>query len=347
MRLASSPISAALFSVFIFLALPAPCIAQKQDSAAAISAAGDLPETPQPQIQIAEVQNPDAQSPPAQTTPPATPAPAQPQASQGSSSSQSPAPQTDDAKARHEKAEEQLKEEEKQRVAGIVPSFNISYRADAVSLSPAQKFRLEFRSIRDPYTFAISGIVAGLAEAKDSTPSFGWGPKGYFERAGAAYLDNVIGNTFGNAVLPSLLHQDPRYFRLGHGTVQHRFLYAVATSFICKHDNTGKWEPNYSNVLGNLIGGEISNFYYPGGSFTKVGTTLGNGLTVTAEGTFGATLQEFWPDISRKLFHKDPTHGLDAQARALDAEEKQKRLEEKRQKKQQQQNEQRQQQDQK
>ena len=108
--------------------------------------------------------------------------------------------------------------------------------------------------------------------------------------------------------MPSILHQDPRYFRLGHGSFHHRFLYAVATAFICKHDNTGKWEPNYSNVLGNMIAGEISNFYYPDADGSNVGQTIETGLTVTFEGTFGSTLQEFWPDISRKFFHKDPDH---------------------------------------
>ena len=214
-------------------------------------------------------------------------------------------------------------------MAGIVPSFNVTYHSDAVSLSPAEKFRLEYRAAIDPYTFSIAAIVAGLGEAEDSNTGFGWGPGGFAKRAAAAYGDNVIGNTLGNALLPSILHQDPRYYRLGHGSIHHRFFYAVATTFICKHDNTGKWEPNYSNVLGNIIAGEISNLYYPDGN-SNFGQAIGNGLTVTIEGTFGATLQEFWPDISRRFFHKDPTHGLDAQAQ--DAAAKQKKQQEKNQK---------------
>ena len=108
----------------------------------------------------------------------------------------------------------------------------------------------------------------------------------------------------------------------------HRFFYAFSTAFICKHDNTHKWEPNYSNVLGNMIAGEISSTYYPGGAPTKVGSVIETGLTVTFEGSFGGELQEFWPDISRKFFHKDPTHGLDAQAKADDAAAKQKKQQE-------------------
>ena len=96
---------------------------------------------------------------------------------------------------------------------------------------------------------------------------------------------------------------------------------AIATSYICKHDNTGKWEPNYSNVGGNIIAGAISNLYYPSNT-SGWGQTIDNGLIVTSEGTFGGVLQEFWPDISRKFFHKDPTHGLDAQMAAEDAAKK-------------------------
>jgi hypothetical protein len=109
--------------------------------------------------------------------------------------------------------------------------------------------------------------------------------------------------------------QDPRYFRMGHGTIRRRVLYSLATTVICKHDNTGKWEPNYSNVVGNIAAGAISNLYYPAGN-SGIGLTISNGLIVTAEGTADSIFQEFWPDISRKYLHKDPTHGLDAQARA-------------------------------
>jgi hypothetical protein len=165
-------------------------------------------------------------------------------------------------------------------------------------------------------TFGAAFLIAGYHEA-DNDVGFGWGPKGYAQRVGAAYLDTFDSNMIGNGILPALLHQDPRYFRLGHGSTTHRLLYATAAAFVCKHDNTGKWEPNYSNVLGNVASGAISNLYYPG-SNSGVGLTISNGMIVTAEGAFGAIFQEFWPDISRKLFHKDPTNGRDAEVSAAE-----------------------------
>lgn len=236
--------------------------------------------------------------------------------------------QTNAEEVQRQKAEEQIKEQEHQRTVGIIPAFNVTYHADAVSLSSAQKFRLQFRADTDPYVFGLAMFVAGIGEVKDSNRGFGWGPAGYAKRTAAAYGDNVIGHTFGNAILPSLLHQDPRYFRLGHGTIGRRILNPLEGAVVSRHDYTGKREPNYSNVLGNLIGGAISNLYYPAKNGNEAAHTFRIGLTVAIEGALGSELQEFWPDISRKFFHKDPTHGLDAQARAVDAGEKQKRQQE-------------------
>jgi len=279
--------SAALAAGFGLLASPSTAIAQKPVS-----------------LQIALAELPDA--PQAQTAP---------AAAQGSSSSQDAVQQPSAEKSQHEKAEEQIKEQEKQRVVGVVPSFNVSYRSDAVSLTAGQKMKLAFRSVTDPVAFGVAFVAAGYHEAMDDDKGFGWGIEGYGKRSGAAYLDAFDGNMIGNGILPSILHQDPRYFRMGHGSFTHRLLYSLATNVVCKHDNTGKWEPSYSNVGGNIIAGAISNLYYPS-SGSGVGQTFYNGFLVTAEGGFGSVFQEFWPDVSRKILHRDPTHGLDAQTRA-------------------------------
>jgi hypothetical protein len=253
----------------------------------------------------------------AQQPAPAT-APTQNTAGQADTSSQTSAPsalstqQTEADTEQRKKAEKQIKEQEHQRVLGVLPSFNVSYDNNAVSLTGWQKIRLAFRTSVDPVTFGVAFLVAGYHEGLNDV-GFGWGVKGYAQRAGAAYLDTFDGNMIGNGILPALLHQDPRYFRLGHGSVRHRLLYAASTAFICKHDNTGKWEPNYSNIGGNIASGAISNLYYPGTN-AGVGLTISNGLIQTAEGAAGSMFQEFWPDISRHLFHKDPTHGKDASA---------------------------------
>lgn len=307
---------AVLATLATVLVLPQSVMAQQTSPELNRSTAEVPPDAPQPQFVIPPVEPRSAQIQVSmQAAPSSVPA-------QDSSSAQTPATQSSADENQREKAEQQIKEQEKQRVLGIVPAFNTSYRSDAVSLTAKQKISLAFRSSIDPVTFGTALLVAGYGEAADSDSGFPWGAKGYGERAGAKYLDAVDGTMIGNGFLPALLHQDPRYFRLGHGSTTHRLLYAISTSVICKHDNTGKWEPNYSNVTGNIISGALSNFYYPSND-SGIGLTIGNGMIVTAEGTVGGVFQEFWPDISRKILHRDPTRGLDAEARTADQAAKQ------------------------
>jgi hypothetical protein len=313
--------SAIFFTSIALLAPPTQLLSQQPGSGPIVSEISALPEAPRPQFELAALQTAGQETPTGQSQPIPQPAPAATPApilaAQGGSSSQAQAQQPVAQESQHDKAEEQIKEQEKQRVGGVLPSFNVSYRADAVSLSAGQKMKLAFRSATDPVAFATALLVGGYHETSKDDNGFGWGIEGYGKRSGAAYLDAFDGAMIGNGILPSILHQDPRYFRLGHGAVTHRMLYALATNVMCKHDNTHKWEPNYSNVGGNIISGAISNLYYPSGN-SGVGQAITNGLTVTAEGGAGSIFQEFWPDISRKLFHKDPTHGLDAQAGTAD-----------------------------
>jgi len=314
MRFGFCLLPATLAAGLCLLALPSAACAQ--EPASGPTAVHELPDTPQPQFALAEAEPPEQQTPAGQSQSAPQPASSATPA-QGSSSSLPAAQQPDAQKTQREKADEQIKEQEKQRTVGILPAFNVSYRSDAVSMTAGQKMKLAFRSSTDPVAFAAAFVVSGYREALDDDPGFGWGAEGYGKRSGAAYLDAFDGGIIGNGILPSILHQDPRYFRLGHGTTTHRLLYALATNVICKHDNTHKWEPNYSNVGGNIIAGAISNLYYPS-SESGIGETFSNGFIVTAEGGFGSVFQEFWPDISRKFLHRDPTHGLDAQGHAAD-----------------------------
>jgi hypothetical protein len=310
------------------------CFSQETAPAAGQSEAqAVLPDAPVPQGEVALALQNQQQNPPAQApqNPGQNPAP-------DSSSSAQQAPNANQDKSQKQKADEQIKEQEQQRTLGVVPAFNVSYRGDAVSLTASQKMKLAFRSSIDPVTFAGAFVIAAYHEANDDyggPGGYGWGAEGFFKRSGAAYLDSFDGTMLGNGILPSILHQDPRYFRLGHGSAMHRLLYATSTSFMCKGDKSRKWEPNISNVGGNILSGAISNLYYPSSS-TGWGQTIGDGMITTVEGSIGSVFQEFWPDISRRFLHKDPTHGLDAQARAADAQEKLEKKQQKEQQKQQQ-----------
>ncbi len=197
-------------------------------------------------------------------------------------------------------AAEQLRQQEKQRIVGVVPNFNVSYNGDAVPLSPAQKLHLAFRSAVDPVAFAVAGVDAARSQAQNDFPGYGQGMQGYGKRWGAAYADNFDGTMLGNAIFPILLREDPRYFRRGTGSFPSRLFYSLSTTVWSKRDN-GKWGPNYANVLGNLAAGGISNLYYPA-SDRGADLTFERGFTVCAYGALGGVFNEFWPDVARKIF---------------------------------------------
>ena len=201
-----------------------------------------------------------------------------------------------------EEAEVELKQEEHQRILGVMPNFNTSNIKNAVPLTPKEKFTLAFKSATDPFVFLVAGIDSGIDQAENEYPGYGQGGIGYAKRFGASYADSFDGTLIGNALFPALLHQDPRYFRMGVGSFRKRFLYSISTTVMAKGDN-GKWQPNYSNILGNFAAGGISNLYYPA-SDRGAGLTVERALTVSAEGALGALLVEFWPDISRRIHKK-------------------------------------------
>ncbi len=191
----------------------------------------------------------------------------------------------------HELAEQQLQIEEKQRVLAIIPNFYSSYNWHAPPLSVGQKMRLAFKSGTDPVAFLGAGFAAGVEQGQDSFPGYGQGAAGYGKRYGAAYADGLIGSVVGGGLLPSLFHQDPRFFYKADGTVRQRALYAIATAVIRRGDN-GKWQPDYSGILGNIASGGISNLYYPA-SDRGAGLVFENAAIGTAFGTIGALMLEF------------------------------------------------------
>jgi hypothetical protein len=189
-------------------------------------------------------------------------------------------------------ATEQIKEQEKQRVFGVIPNFFVSYVPDAAPLKPKHKFELAWKSSTDPFTFVAVGAIAGAFQAGDRWSGYGQGAEGYAKRFGAAYADVFVGTYMGGAVFPTILKQDPRYYYRGKGSKASRFFYAAASSVICKGDN-GHWQPNYSNVLGNLAAGGIANLYYPASSRHGASLVFSTALIRLGEVTIANIFQEF------------------------------------------------------
>jgi hypothetical protein len=265
--------TAAFIAVFLLFTDPG---AKSQTFEAALNLPDDpsasllqvSPDSPTP----AATQDSAAQTPPAQSTVALTP----------------------EEEAR-KKAQAQLEQQEHQRVFGVMATFNTTTNKDALPLSAGQKYHLFFKSATDPWPFLLTAFVAGIDQAENAFPAYGQGMQGYAKRFGASYTDYFTGNLLGNAVLASLLREDPRYFQKGTGSSTSRVLWAATSTVWCKRDN-GTWGPNYANVAGNLMGAAVSNLYYPEADRT-VGGTISRGLSVTAEAIVGSEVIEFWPDI--------------------------------------------------
>ena len=176
-------------------------------------------------------------------------------------------------------AAQQLKVEEHQRVFGFIPNIYVTYEPHPEPLTTRMKFHLAYKGLTHPTFFAFEALWAGV-EQYAHTPDYSQGAKGYGERFGANLASGSSEALFGNAILPSLLHQDPRYFYRGSGTKGSRAWHAVIAPFVCQGDN-GKSQPNYSQWGGSLISASLSNTYYPSSNrgaglvFRNFGTSMG------------------------------------------------------------------------
>jgi hypothetical protein len=194
-------------------------------------------------------------------------------------------------------ATQQLQAEMKQRIFGIIPDFYTVYEPNAEPLTPKLKFRLAFKVVTDPVTAVGVALLSGAQQAGD-TPNYGQGAQGFGKRLGANAADGFTDIMIGGAILPSLLHQDPRYFYQGTGTKKSRILHALSSPFVCKGDD-GTLQPNYSSMGGVLVASALSNAYYPD-SNRGAGLVLENFAISSAARMAAALLKEF---VLRRFTH--------------------------------------------
>jgi hypothetical protein len=202
-----------------------------------------------------------------------------------------------------EVATEEVKIAEQQRVFGIIPNFYVAYDQNAAPLTTKLKFQLALKVSTDAVTIVGIGVLAAINQAGD-IPNYPQGFKGYGQRVGADAADGLSDIMIGGAILPSLLHQDPRYFYQGTGTNTSRVFHALSSPFICKGDN-GRLQPNYSSVGGDLASAALSNAYYPA-SNRDASQTFQNFILSTGERMLGSVLQEFvLPRFTRRAMNKN------------------------------------------
>lgn len=199
-----------------------------------------------------------------------------------------------------------LKKEQSQRILSVIPNFGTTDRRTPPPLTPAQKFHLFRKSAFDPVELGVTGMQAGISQAEDEFPEYGQGAEGYAKRFGATLADEVSSSFFTDYFYPVIFKEDPRYFRLGEGSVGHRLVYALKQEVICHTDKGGR-NPSWENAFGAVTSGALSNAYYPP-SDRGFGLTMSRSGISAAYGTLGAVVDEFYPDIHHWLFHRhEPT----------------------------------------
>jgi hypothetical protein len=185
----------------------------------------------------------------------------------------------------------------------VIPAYKVDYGKGFQPLSPKEKFEEWARAGYDPLGLGAGAVEAATLEysSRDGFCGYGHGWGGYGECFGSLQLDATNSSFIGDFVLPVLMHQDPRYFRLGEGSFGRRMGYAISRVFVTYNDS-GHTVFFTSALSGTVIAAGLSNLYYPAQdvnfshTMTRIAIDLGN----TALYNLAA---EFWPDIHRKLRH--------------------------------------------
>jgi hypothetical protein len=199
-------------------------------------------------------------------------------------------------------AKSQKHEEEHPRLFWILPTYSVIDSKSAHPLTARGKFRLFVKDKTDPFTIGWVAFNAGLAQTNNDLPGYGQGAAGYGKRFGAGLADETAGGFFGTFLFPSVLHQDPRYYRLGAGPFKRRFGHALIRPVLTHKDSGGRTF-NWSGILGSLATSSLSNAYYPednrgvGATFSRVAMSLPFSM-------IDELVNEFGPDLEKKMFGK-------------------------------------------
>lgn len=192
---------------------------------------------------------------------------------------------------KEELSKQQVRIAEQQRIGGIIPNNYSTYDWNAPPMLAKQKFQLSIHSMLDPISFLSVAGIAGAEQYRNIFPAYGGGIEGYGKRYGAALANRTSSILLSRAVYPSIFHQDPRYFYKGKGSVGSRTWYAVSAAVMTRSDS-GRWQPNYSHVLGNFSAAAISNLYYPAAD-RGASLVLLNGLAETGADAVANLIREF------------------------------------------------------
>jgi hypothetical protein len=188
------------------------------------------------------------------------------------------------------------------RIAGILPNYRTADNTIPFApLTVGQKWKIATKDTFDYPSYVLAAAFAGISQLDNSNPEFGQGLKGYAKRYAAGIADQDLGNFMTEAIYPTLLHEDPRYFRKVTGSVKSRLAWSVERIVVTKTDSGGS-QFNFSEWVGNGTVAAIGNVYYSGER--GFGSTMQRMFTQVGTDAISDVLKEFWPDIKKKWLHK-------------------------------------------
>jgi len=192
--------------------------------------------------------------------------------------------------------------EQDKHAFGVLPNYRtVENDLPFSKITTGRKFKIALEDTIDGPSYALAAAFSSISQATNSNPSFNQGMVGYLHRYATGLADQDVGNFMTEAIMPSLLHQDPRYFRKGHGTKWGRIAYAASRTLVARNDS-GNWTFNASEFLGNGMTASLGNLYYP--DSRGFSPTMQRMFTQIGTDAFSQVLKEFWPDVKRKYFNK-------------------------------------------
>jgi hypothetical protein len=277
MRFRFWPIAGAVFSCMAVAGLPAHLHAQQQELETAFLAA-ELPEAPQPQSTASAEAPSQAQGQKQSDSTSAAQKPA------GNPPAATPPP-------------------EPKRILGLMPN----YRAVSAGVIPPppttrEAFKIATENSFDYSAFIFVGITSLLAEGDEAHPQLGKGVPGFWAYTWRGFVDKTDGNYMVDWIMPTVFHQDERYYAMGEGGIWKRGIYSASRELITPNYH-GKNSFNASEILGRGIAEAVSLAYYP--SQTQTASGFGEKYAyAVGRDALTNVVREFWPDIDSHLIHR-------------------------------------------
>lgn len=198
-----------------------------------------------------------------------------------------------------------LSQQQPKRILGIMPNFRaVSAGEIPPPYTPKQALLVATRNSFDYSSFVFVGLTSAMAEAADSHPQLGKGLPGFGRYYWRGFVDKTDGNYLVIFALPTVFHQDERYYAMGHGSIWKRIAYA-SSRIVVTPNYQGHNSFNASELLGRGIAQGISTAYYPSQVRTVGGVASKYGYALMRDALTNI-FRELWPDIATHVLHRHP-----------------------------------------